>query len=77
MRNLLESKKLEYHCNGENSHKFYEARLYSDASWECTYGRIGTKGVINAKVFGSQDLAQTNYNETIISKIKKGYVEVK
>lgn len=57
------------------SNKFWEIALDGN-TFTVRYGRMGTDGQTNTKVFDSADKAQKEADKAIRSKTKKGYVEV-
>jgi uncharacterized protein (TIGR02996 family) len=58
-----------------SSNKFWEITLSGDEFTVC-YGRIGTAGTTQHKVYPSADKAKAEYDKMIGKKTKKGYVEV-
>jgi predicted DNA-binding WGR domain protein len=57
------------------SKKFWEI-VVDGQSYTVRYGRLGTTGQTNTKVFGDASVAQKKADAAIASKVKKGYAEV-
>ncbi len=60
--------------NDGTSNKYWEIDL-NNCSFTVHYGKIGTTGTKNTKSFNNIEKAEKEYNKTIASKVKKGYVE--
>lgn len=58
-----------------SSSKFYEISL-RESSITIRFGKIGTEGQLNYKVFDNQTEARKEYDKLIAQKIKKGYSKV-
>lgn len=66
---------LEYSNEIENSNKFYDISLSeNERIVYCQWGRIGSIGDNQAKVFENYKKAETWFFHQVISKIKKGYL---
>ena len=71
-------KYLEYHNEGENSHKFWTAHIIDGipphASGVMTaYGRVGTNGQVRKKYFDTEEEATEYLDKMISQKFAKGY----
>ena len=64
-----------YEFNDGKSHKFWEIER-SGTTFTVRYGRVGTDGQTNTKVFDSEEDAQKEADKMVRSKVKKGYQEV-
>ena len=65
-----------------NSNKYYEIEVQQNEAdnvyfVETTWGRIGRVGTSQKRNFHSKKQAETFANQTAVSKIRKGYTEVK
>ncbi len=58
----------------QSSSKFWEIELQGQ-KFVVRFGRIGTKGSLNEKVYDSEDEAEKEAHKLISSKLKKGYAE--
>lgn len=56
------------------SSKFWRARV-EDSTLYVNYGKIGSAGQTQVKDFGTDDLAQKEYDKLVREKRKKGYVD--
>ena len=64
-----------YEFNDGKSHKFWEIEL-SGNTFTVRYGRVGTDGQTNTKVFDTEEKAQKEAEKLTKSKTKKGYEAV-
>lgn len=64
-----------YEFEDGRSHKFWEIEVQGN-TFTVRYGRVGTDGQTNTKVFGSPAEAQREADKVTRSKVKKGYAEV-
>ena len=64
----------------ENSNKFYILEAHSNNNGEyrlyVNYGRVGSSGQHRAKPYSSLSSLQKEFDKTVLSKSKKGYVKV-
>jgi predicted DNA-binding WGR domain protein len=61
-------------CNEDGASKFWEVSV-SGTELTVRFGRIGTKGQVQTKVFANQEGALREREKLIRSKVGKGYVE--
>lgn len=64
-----------FHCTTDDAHKFWSVRVAENTQTVC-YGRIGTVGHAQDKVFETSEEAQAATTRIIAQKIAKGYYEV-
>lgn len=64
----------EFHFSDGKSNKFWTVEL-SGKAHTVRFGRIGTAGQAQTKVFASEDEARKSHDKLIAEKVKKGYVE--
>ena len=64
-----------FHFISGNSSKLWAIEL-KGKSFDVTFGRLGTSGTTQTKVFASEKIAQQNYDKLIAEKTAKGYSEV-
>ena len=65
----------EFHFSEGISNKFWSIEL-QELSFIVHYGKIGTQGQSQEKVFATAELAVKEHDKLIAEKTKKGYVEV-
>lgn len=65
----------EFHFSEGSSNKFWSIEL-QELSFIVHYGKIGTQGQSQEKVFATAELAVKEHDKLIAEKTKKGYVEV-
>lgn len=61
-------------CNEEGADKFWESSV-SDCTLTVRFGRVGTKGQTQTKIFSTTDAAVREQEKLVRSKLGKGYVE--
>jgi predicted DNA-binding WGR domain protein len=64
-----------FHCTTDEAHKFWRVRLKDNVQTVC-YGRIGTAGHAQDKVFETPEEARAATARTIAQKLAKGYCRV-
>ena len=64
-----------YEFKDAKSHKFWEIEI-EGTTFTVRYGRVGTDGQSNTKVFDSEEQAAKEAEKLTRSKVKKGYAEV-
>ncbi len=64
-----------FHCTTDEAHKFWRV-LVTDTVQTVCYGRIGTAGHSQEKVFESPEEAQAATARIIAQKLAKGYYRV-
>jgi predicted DNA-binding WGR domain protein len=70
-------RRFEFVDYSQNACKFWEIAMHSDGlGFQTHYGRIGTNGQTRDKTFQHPQAAQSEYDDIIREKLRKGYIEV-